>query len=50
MSKDEQIKELKFFLDAALQYIDALPKDIVLPAMPGFDRDKAEEVLATEAE
>ena len=33
---------------AALDYIDALPKDVVasLPAMPGFDRDWAENVLA----
>lgn len=33
---------------AALDYIDALPKEIVatLPAMPGFDRDWAENVLA----
>lgn len=33
---------------AALQYIDALPSEVVatLPAMPGFDRDWANEVLA----
>jgi len=33
---------------AALDYIDALPPDVVasLPAMPGFDRDWAENVLA----
>ncbi|EKY1962324.1 hypothetical protein RA241_003714 [Cronobacter sakazakii] len=33
---------------AALQYIDALPSEVVatLPAMPGFDRDWADEVLA----
>lgn len=33
---------------AALDYIDALPKDVVasLPAMPGFDRDWAENVLS----
>uniref|UniRef100_A0A7M2QNL3 Uncharacterized protein n=1 Tax=feces metagenome TaxID=1861841 RepID=A0A7M2QNL3_9ZZZZ len=33
---------------AALQYIDALPDEVVatLPAMPGFDRDWADEVLS----
>lgn len=32
---------------AALDWIDALPADVVarLPAMPGFDRDAAEELL-----
>lgn len=32
---------------AALDYIDALPADVVarLPAMPGFDRDDAENIL-----
>lgn len=34
---------------AALEYIDALPKDIQLPAMPGFDRDWANGVLAQAA-
>lgn len=29
-----------------LEYIDALPKDIQLPAMPGFDRDWAETIIA----
>ncbi len=34
--------------EAALRYIDAIPKDIgnALPAMPGFDRDWADEVIA----
>lgn len=33
---------------AALQYIDALPSEVVatLPAMPGVDREWADEVLA----
>lgn len=33
---------------AALDWIDALPADVVarLPAMPGFDRDEAENILA----
>lgn len=41
-------KELVAVARAALDYIDALPKEVVasLPAMPGFDRDWAENVLA----
>lgn len=36
---------------AALDWIDALPADVVarLPAMPGFDRDAAEELLKPRA-
>jgi len=26
--------------EMAIEYIDALPKNIVLPTMPGFDRNK----------
>lgn len=32
-------------LELALEYIDAIPKDIVLPAMPGFDRDYVDELV-----
>jgi hypothetical protein len=50
MGKNDQINqdEVKSVARAALDYIDALPKDVVaaLPAMPGFDRDWAENVLA----
>lgn len=37
---------------AALDYIDALPSDVVarLPTMPGFDRDWAENALRKEQE
>lgn len=40
--------EIKEVARAALEYIDALPSDVAaaLPAMPGFDRDWAENVLA----
>lgn len=31
---------------AALDYIDAIPDEIDLPAMPGFDRDWADSVMA----
>lgn len=37
--------EIKAALSAALEYIDALPNDIELPVMPGFDRDWAEGLL-----
>ena len=42
--KDELLQVAK----AAIAYIDAIPKDLgsALPAMPGFDRDWAEEVIA----
>ncbi|NYU08104.1 hypothetical protein A8O28_04575, partial [Enterobacteriaceae bacterium CCUG 67584] len=41
--------EVALVARTALDYIDALPKDVVatLPAMPGFDRDWAENVLAS---
>lgn len=30
----------------ALEYIDAIPKGVEFPTMPGFDRDWAEDVIA----
>ena len=33
-------------LEAALEWIDAVPADIVLPAMPGFDRDDVDGLIA----
>lgn len=33
-------------LEAALEWIDAVPKDTPLPVMPGFDRDWANTLLA----
>ena len=42
------MSELLKVAEAMLEWIDAVPKDIVLPAMPGFDRDWAEETLAAE--
>jgi hypothetical protein len=38
-----------YYLRAALDWIDALPKDLQLPAMPGFDRDAAELAAASSA-
>jgi uncharacterized FlaG/YvyC family protein len=41
MSKKDLIEVAK----AALEYIDAIPKDIELPSMPGFSRDWADAVI-----
>ena len=35
--------------EALLEYIDAIPEDVVLPTMPGVDRDWVDEVLADKA-
>lgn len=42
-AKPTQLLEV---IRAYREYIDALPKDLVLPAMPGFDRDWADAVEA----
>lgn len=44
---EQEIKALREALRAALDWIDAVPQDTVLPAMPGFDRDDVEELLAS---
>lgn len=44
-----QIAELVHDLRELLARIDALPRDICLPAMPGFDRDHVECLLANDA-
>ena len=40
--------DTSYYLKAALEWIDAIPDDVAsaLPAMPGFDRDKAEAALS----
>ena len=45
MTDAAKIQALKEALRAALDWIDAVPKDVVLPTMPGFDRDEVEELL-----
>lgn len=37
--------ELLEALQWALEWIDAVPSDTVLPAMPGFDRDEVTNVI-----
>jgi len=41
----EQQPDLLKVAQYALAYIDAIPADVVLPAMPGFDRDWADNVI-----
>ena len=41
----KQKDEIKAVALAMREWIDAVPKDTVLPAMPGFDRDWANSVL-----
>lgn len=43
LTKTEQ--ELLWALKAALDWIDSIPDDIKLPAMPGFDRDWVESLI-----
>lgn len=44
---DETARELRSSLIAALEWIDAIPKETVasLPAMPGFDRDEVNALI-----
>jgi hypothetical protein len=44
-----RIEELERALRWSLEYIDAIPADTPLPAMPGFDRDYANDLLARSA-
>lgn len=37
--------DAKFIIISLLDYIDAIPKDIELPTMPGFDRDFVNDFL-----
>ena len=39
-----RIAKLEEIIGWCFEYLDAIPKDIVLPVMPGFDRDYANEV------
>jgi hypothetical protein len=42
---NKRYSELKEVALAMIEWIDAVPDDVQLPAMPGFDRDWAEEIL-----
>lgn len=40
-------KELLSVAKALLEYIDAIPKSVVLPVMPGMDRDWVDQVISS---
>ena len=41
----EKLNSLREVVEAMREWIDAVPNDAVLPAMPGFDRDWADDVI-----
>ena len=45
-SADRKIKQLRAALRWSLEWIDAVPTELALPVMPGFDRDFAEGLIA----
>lgn len=45
MTPQKQIAELRSALMAALDWIDTVPSDTVLPTMPGFDRDQVNQLI-----
>lgn len=46
ITKPEINTQLLAALSDALEWIDAVPSDMPLPAMPGFDRDAVNELIA----
>jgi len=45
LARQPEIVALLDALTDALQWIDAVPADLQLPTMPGFDRDYVNEIL-----
>ena len=41
----EKLNSLREVVEAMHEWIDAVPNDAVLPAMPGFDRDWADDII-----
>lgn len=41
----KEFEDLIEITEMAFEYIDALPKELELPSMPGFDRDEADAIL-----
>lgn len=46
LTKPEINAQLLAALSDALEWIDSVPSDMPLPAMPGFDRDAVNELIA----
>lgn len=46
ITKPEINTQLLAALSDALEWIDAVPSDMPLPAMPGFDRDAVNELIS----
>lgn len=42
---EEKVEELQNALRALLEWIDNVPQEVVLPSMPGVDRDWIESLL-----
>lgn len=47
---NEENKKLRECLSWALEWIDAVPDDTILPTMPGFDRDYVNNILMSTEE
>ena len=47
MVRTERIRNLEFVAKSLLEYIDAIPEDVVasFPTMPGIDRDFVDDVI-----
>ena len=48
--REAEGRDILSVAEAALEYIDAIPSDIELPSMPGFDREWADKAIALENE
>lgn len=49
-SLQNEVKDLREVAKAMREWIDAVPKDTPLPAMPGFDREWADGVIDLQPE
>jgi hypothetical protein len=47
LETSHKINRLSEALKWTLEWIDAVPKDTLLPGMPGFDRDYVNNLLAS---
>ena len=48
MKGAKRLRELLELAKAQQEWIDAVPEETILPAMPGYDRDLADRILATD--